>query len=68
MKDAENAKYLENSVNIRDLIAFTCVCKSDVELLTRKLRVEQSLHINVIYSEEADECQFKANESINNYR
>lgn len=49
----EYAKYVENSVAERDLIAFVCEDIEDMNLLIIKLRSEMKLQCNIIHSESA---------------
>lgn len=51
VKDASYAKYLENVIMIRDLIAFTCESKHDMNLLISYLREQQRLQVNVVHSD-----------------
>lgn len=48
MHDGRNAKYLENHVNIKDMVAFVCEDPEDMELFMRILRDEQDLRINAV--------------------
>ncbi|CAH0550064.1 unnamed protein product [Brassicogethes aeneus] len=48
--DAKNAIYLENVIPQRDRLAFTCVEKSDMNLLIQQLRTKQNLTISVLHS------------------
>lgn len=48
--DAKNAVYLENVIPFRDMIAFTCVLKEDMNLIIRYLRTERNLVVNVLNS------------------
>lgn len=57
----ENAKFLENSIGKRDMIAFTCEDKDDMALFLRKVRQEMKLDgVNVVFSEPADELRFRS--------
>lgn len=51
VKEASYAKYLENIIPFRDLIAFTCENKQDMNLLLKYLRDQQKLQINVVHSD-----------------
>lgn len=51
VKEASYTKYLENVISFRDLIAFTCENKQDMNLLLKYLRDQQKLQINVIHSD-----------------
>ncbi|KAG5329555.1 SMC5 protein, partial [Acromyrmex charruanus] len=51
VKEASYAKYLENIIPFRDLIAFTCEDKRDMNLLLKYLREQQKLKVNVVHSD-----------------
>ncbi|XP_017884045.1 structural maintenance of chromosomes protein 5 [Ceratina calcarata] len=51
VKDAKYAKYLENVLPYRDLIAFVCEDKRDMNNLLNYLRTGQNLQVNVVYSD-----------------
>lgn len=51
LKDREYAKYFENIIAVRDLTAFVCEDKSDMNLLMKYLRDQQKLQINVVHSD-----------------
>jgi len=51
VKEASYAKYLENIISFRDLVAFTCENKQDMNLLLKYLRDQQKLQVNAIYSD-----------------
>lgn len=51
VKEASYAKYLENIIPFRDLIAFTCEDKRDMNLLLKYLRDQQKLQVNVVHSD-----------------
>ncbi|XP_014480265.1 PREDICTED: structural maintenance of chromosomes protein 5 [Dinoponera quadriceps] len=51
VKDASYAKYLENVIALRDLIAFTCENKRDMNLLISYLREQQKLQVNIVHSD-----------------
>ncbi|XP_055627453.1 structural maintenance of chromosomes protein 5 isoform X2 [Toxorhynchites rutilus septentrionalis] len=57
--NSENAKYLENTIGKRDMIAFTCEDRDDMALFLRKVRQEMHLEgVNVVYSEPADQLHY----------
>lgn len=59
--NSENAKYLENTIAKRDLIAFTCEDRDDMALFLRKVRQEMKLEgVNVVFSEPADRLMYKS--------
>ncbi|XP_017753000.1 PREDICTED: structural maintenance of chromosomes protein 5 [Eufriesea mexicana] len=51
VKNASYAKYLENIIPFRDLIAFVCENKRDMNMLLHHLRDEQKLQVNVVHSD-----------------
>ncbi|XP_076240283.1 structural maintenance of chromosomes 5 isoform X2 [Calliopsis andreniformis] len=51
VKDASYAKYLENIIPFRDLVAFVCETKQDMNLLLQYLRDEQKLQVNAVHSD-----------------
>jgi len=51
VKEASYAKYLETIIPIRDLLAFTCENKQDMNLLLKYLRDQQKLQVNVVHSD-----------------
>ena len=51
VKNAPYAKYLENIIPFRDLIAFVCEDKRDMNMLLHYLRDEQHLQVNVVHSD-----------------
>lgn len=51
------AKYLENSVNNQDLIAFGCTDKKDMNKLLVLLREEKDLRINVLHTPDVEIMQ-----------
>ncbi|XP_076647779.1 structural maintenance of chromosomes 5 [Halictus rubicundus] len=51
VKDASYSKYLENIIRSRDLIAFVCENKRDMNLLLHYLRDEQKLQVNAAHSD-----------------
>jgi structural maintenance of chromosomes protein 5 len=58
VRDTNHVKYLENAVNNRDLIAFTCECKEDMAVFMQKIRTEQRLNANVVHSPRNDKLMY----------
>lgn len=56
----EYAKYVENCVQQRDMIAFVCEDVEDMNLLIQKLRSEQKLNVNIVHSEPATSLRFRS--------
>ena len=48
MKDVRFAKYVENHVAEKDIMAFVCESKDDMNLFTDLVREEQQLRVNVV--------------------
>ncbi|KAG5678908.1 hypothetical protein PVAND_008532 [Polypedilum vanderplanki] len=59
VKDQRFAKYLENTVAVRDLEMFLCTNKEDMEKLMQKLRNEMNLKVNIGFTEETDEILYQ---------
>ncbi|XP_076169145.1 structural maintenance of chromosomes 5 isoform X2 [Ptiloglossa arizonensis] len=51
VKDVSYAKYLENILAFRDLIAFVCENKQDMNLLLHYLRDQQKLQVNAVHTD-----------------
>ncbi|XP_011505579.1 PREDICTED: structural maintenance of chromosomes protein 5 [Ceratosolen solmsi marchali] len=51
LKDAKYSKYFENIIPQRDLIAFICEDKNDMNLLVKYLLDQQKLKINIVHSD-----------------
>ncbi|XP_012059137.1 PREDICTED: structural maintenance of chromosomes protein 5 [Atta cephalotes] len=66
VKEASYAKYLENIIPFRDLIAFTCENKRDMNLLLKYLREQQKLKINVVHSDPMKRVTLQPNIPIEN--
>lgn len=68
IKEASYAKYLENIISYRDLIAFTCENKQDMKLLLMYLREKQKLQVNVIHSDPIKQVSMQPNIPIDDLR
>ncbi|XP_065087737.1 structural maintenance of chromosomes protein 5 [Ochlerotatus camptorhynchus] len=67
VSNSDNAKYLENTIAKRDLIAFTCEDKDDMKLFLQKVRQEMKLEgVNVVHSEPADQLLYRSKVPIQN--
>lgn len=64
VNNVEHAKYIETAIGVRDLTAFTCTNVEDMNLLMRKLRVEQRLKCSVLHSEDTPTVQYRPNAPI----
>lgn len=60
VKEQKYAKYIENTVGIKDLVAFICTNKQDMARLIQKLRNEMRLQVNVAYSEASNQVNFQS--------
>lgn len=63
----ENAKYLENAIATKDLVAFICTDKEDMAKLIRKFRNDMNLQVNLAYSEDTEHVQFEPPCDISEY-
>ncbi|KAM7356002.1 structural maintenance of chromosomes 5 [Cochliomyia hominivorax] len=52
------AKYLENTISLRDLLAFSCENTSDVSTFTTELCINKKLMLNIFHAPEPDESIF----------
>ncbi|XP_035898995.1 structural maintenance of chromosomes protein 5 [Anopheles stephensi] len=56
----ENVPFLENTIGVRDLIAFTCEHTEDMNLFLKKTREEMRIEgVNAIQSDPAEELHYK---------
>ena len=62
------AKYVENIISYRDLIAFTCTSSQDTDLLVQKLRLEMQLGVNIITSVSEEGSVYVPEMDINQLR
>lgn len=67
VKEKDNAKYVENTVPIKDLVTFVCTDKNDIRTLITKLRNEMGLRVNVAYAEDTDTVDFAPARDIREY-
>ncbi|XP_073840909.1 structural maintenance of chromosomes 5 isoform X2 [Musca autumnalis] len=64
-----HAKYLENIINIKDLLAFSCESASDLSLLTTELCWKRKLQINICHAPpNPPESAFRPKVSIDEIR
>ncbi|XP_071557366.1 structural maintenance of chromosomes protein 5 [Temnothorax nylanderi] len=68
VKDASFAKYLENIISFRDLVAFTCEDKKDMNLLLKYLRDQQKLQVNVVHSDPMKRISMQPNIPMENIK
>ncbi|CAO1435643.1 unnamed protein product [Diamesa serratosioi] len=64
IKNKNDAKYIENTIAIKDLISFTCTTKQDMAKLIKKLRNEMGLAVNVAFVEDSNEIEFMPDYTI----
>ncbi|XP_055908199.1 structural maintenance of chromosomes protein 5 [Eupeodes corollae] len=67
VQDPNNAKYFENTIALRDLLAFTCESKTDMSKLVDILTIQQSLPISILYSPPAAQCEYRPSQPISAY-
>lgn len=67
VKDKEAAKYVENTIAMKDLISFCCTDKQDMARLLKKFRDEMNLAVNVAYVEPVTQIQFEPQCDITEY-
>lgn len=68
VKDVTYSKYLERIIPLRDLIAFVCENKEDMNLLTKCLRDQQKLQVNVVHSDPNRKMYMDPNIPLKNIR
>lgn len=68
LKEQLNAKYLENSITVRDFHAFGCEDIDDVELFLHEMRVTHKLQVNAYHAEPADHVQYRPTYPIDQMR
>ncbi|XP_035736266.1 structural maintenance of chromosomes protein 5-like [Vespa mandarinia] len=68
VKDITYSKYLERIIPHRDLIAFVCENKEDMNLLTKCLRDQQKLQVNVVHSDPNKKVYMEPNIPLKNIR
>lgn len=70
LRDASYAKYFENVISMRDLTAFVCEDKNDMNALLKHLRQQQKLIVNAVHSDpnkEIDDQPLVPIESLKQY-
>ncbi|XP_015177763.1 PREDICTED: structural maintenance of chromosomes protein 5 [Polistes dominula] len=68
VKDITYSKYLERIIALRDLIAFACENKDDMNLLTRYLREQQKLQVNIVHVNPEKRIYLNPNIPLQNIR
>uniref|UniRef100_A0A182IWM0 Structural maintenance of chromosomes protein 5 n=1 Tax=Anopheles atroparvus TaxID=41427 RepID=A0A182IWM0_ANOAO len=65
----EHVPFLENTIGVRDLIAFTCEHTEDMNLFLRKIREEMHIEgVNAMQSDPADKLNHKAKHPISSMK
>lgn len=67
VSEAKYAKYLENTIGMRDFEMFLCTEKEDVAKLVKIFRTEMRLKVNVGFIEDSNELQFVPQRSIESF-
>jgi len=67
MKDARYAKYLENIVSNKDLVAFICEDAEDVKTFMHKMQ-EMKLTVNIFHIVHEHSSTFQPQHSIDRYK
>ncbi|KAK2582225.1 hypothetical protein KPH14_004573 [Odynerus spinipes] len=68
VKEISYSKYLERIIPLRDLVAFVCEHKQDMNLLTKCLREQQKLQVNIVHSDPQKKVYMQPNIPIENIR
>ena len=67
VRDKESAKYIENTIAMKDMVSFICTNKDDMKQLIKKFRNEMGLRVNLAFSEDSDQVDFEPPCDIQNY-
>ncbi|KAI4478557.1 hypothetical protein M0804_011880 [Polistes exclamans] len=68
VKDITYSKYLERIISLRDLLAFACENKEDMNLLTKCLRDQQNLQVNIVHADPEKKIYLNPNIPLKNIR
>ncbi|TMW47320.1 hypothetical protein DOY81_007600 [Sarcophaga bullata] len=68
VRNPNSAKYLENIIPIRDLLAFSCENPSDLSVLVTELCTKQKLMVNVFHASQPDQSIFIPRVKIDDIR
>lgn len=60
IKSQSNAKYVENVISFRDMIAFVCEDKGDCERLTEVFKKQQKLPVNIVMAPDTPMSSFRS--------
>jgi structural maintenance of chromosomes protein 5 len=64
VKEKKNAKYVENTIGMKDLMAFVCTDKDDMKKLIQKLRGDMKLQVNVAFAEDTNQIEYESPQDI----
>lgn len=67
VRDKESAKYIENTIAMKDMVSFICTNKDDMKQLIKKFRNEMGLRVNLAFSEDSDQVEFEPPCDIQSY-
>jgi len=67
MKEAKYAKYLENIVSNKDLVAFICEDAEDVKSFMQQMH-QMNLTVNIFHVVKEPSSSFQPQHSINKYQ
>ncbi|XP_059607727.1 structural maintenance of chromosomes protein 5 [Phlebotomus argentipes] len=68
VKNKDDAKFLENTISVRDFTAFLCEKTEDAKKLIKKLTHEMKLKVNIVQSDTATQVNYKPNIPIDEIR
>lgn len=60
IKSQSNAKYVENVISFRDMIAFVCEDKGDCERLTDVFKKQLQLPVNIVMAPDTPMSSFQS--------
>lgn len=68
LEKQENAKYLENTIQIRDFLSFGCENVDDMEVFVREMRVKHKLSVNAYHADGGNQLQYQSTFPIEQMR
>ena len=63
-----HAKYIESHISVKDMFAFVCENKEDMELFFSELRDKQDLRVSAVEMPIRSSAQFRPSKPIEDYR
>lgn len=60
VRSNEYAKFIENTMKVQDMIAFTCEETEDMNKFLKIMRVDNSLQVNAVHSQASNGLRFKS--------